>query len=172
MSDHWSQGGAGAVELGEAVIAACQEPPLEFKFLYPAEASIKVCRPPSPSHLLCSPPPRPFYGGTAPRSYFHSRSLPSLVPPLVFLQEKLDTIVKEMYGGDGVEYTETAEEQIKAYEAAGYGHLPLCVAKTQYSLSCDAAAKGMDALALLPHSPFHFPSPLFCLATCFTYLSP
>lgn len=98
MSDHWSQGGAGAVELGEAVIAACEEPPLKFKFLYPAEASIK---------------------------------------------EKLDTIVKEMYGGDGVEYSETAEEQIKAYEAAGYGHLPLCVAKTQYSLSCDAAAKGV-----------------------------
>jgi len=58
-----------------------------------------------------------------------------------------------MYGGDGVEYTETAEEQIKAYEAAGYGHLPLCVAKTQYSLSCDAAAKGAYRPSLLPSLP-------------------
>ncbi|EWM21084.1 formate-tetrahydrofolate ligase [Nannochloropsis gaditana] len=48
-----------------------------------------------------------------------------------------------MYGGDGVEYSEVAEEQIKAYEAAGFGHLPMCVAKTQYSLSCDATAKGV-----------------------------
>ena len=70
-----------------------------------------------------------------------------------------------MYGGDGVEYTETAEEQIKAYEAAGYGHLPLCVAKTQYSLSCDAAAKGALVLLfvylsfpLVPSSPAFLPS--------------
>jgi len=88
------------------------------------------------------------------------------------LQEKLDTIVKEMYGGDGVEYSETAEEQIKAYEAAGYGHLPLCVAKTQYSLSCDAAAKGTEAHALLSHSPFPLPFPIPCLAACFTLLPP
>jgi len=69
-----------------------------------------------------------------------------------------------MYGGDGVEYTATAEEQIKAYEAAGYGHLPLCVAKTQYSLSCDAAAKGTLVLSFvylsfsfLPSSPAFLP---------------
>ena len=49
----------------------------------------------------------------------------------------------EMYGADGVEYSEIAEQRLKSYTDAGYGSLPVCMAKTQYSLSTDAAAKGV-----------------------------
>lgn len=48
-----------------------------------------------------------------------------------------------MYGADGVEYSEIAEQRLKSYTDAGYGSLPVCMAKTQYSLSTDAAAKGV-----------------------------
>ena len=47
-----------------------------------------------------------------------------------------------MYGADGVEYTEQAEMRLALYTKAGYAHLPICIAKTQYSLSTDPAAKG------------------------------
>ena len=46
------------------------------------------------------------------------------------------------YGAAGVEYSEAAEEQIAAYEAAGFGRLPVCMAKTQFSLSTNPALKG------------------------------
>ena len=59
MTDHWARGGAGAVELAHAVVAACEKPG-DFRFLYPLEMSIK---------------------------------------------DKIETIVREMYGGSGVEYS-------------------------------------------------------------------
>ncbi len=51
------------------------------------------------------------------------------------IKEKIETIVKEIYGGDGVTFLPAAEKQIKAIEEAGYKNLPVCMAKTQYSLS-------------------------------------
>jgi formyltetrahydrofolate synthetase len=48
-----------------------------------------------------------------------------------------------MYGAAGVEYSELAEKRLQSYTEAGYSHLPICMAKTQYSLSCDSAAKGV-----------------------------
>jgi formate--tetrahydrofolate ligase len=57
--------------------------------------------------------------------------------------EKIETISKEIYGADGVDYSDTAKEQIAQYESAGFGKLPICIAKTQYSFSCDASAKGV-----------------------------
>ena len=48
-----------------------------------------------------------------------------------------------MYGADGVEYSELAEQRIQNYTDAGYGSLPVCMAKTQYSLSTDASKKGV-----------------------------
>tara|TARA_R110000787_G_scaffold63679_8_gene143714 strand:- start:44675 stop:46345 length:1671 start_codon:yes stop_codon:yes gene_type:complete len=57
------------------------------------------------------------------------------------LFEKIETVVKEIYGGKA-----TADQkvlnQLKEWEAAGYGHLPICIAKTQYSFSTDPNAKG------------------------------
>ena len=58
------------------------------------------------------------------------------------IKEKIETIVKKIYGGDGVSYTDAAEKQIAALEQVGYGKLPVCMAKTQYSLSDDAKLLG------------------------------
>ncbi|MBO5733329.1 MAG: formate--tetrahydrofolate ligase [Clostridia bacterium] len=51
------------------------------------------------------------------------------------IKEKIEIITKEIYGGDGVIFTPAAEKQIKTLEETGYGNLPVCMAKTQYSLS-------------------------------------
>lgn len=59
------------------------------------------------------------------------------------IQEKIEIISKEMYGADGVDYSDFAEKQINHYENADFGKMPICIAKTQYSLSCDPAAKGV-----------------------------
>ena len=100
-ANHWAKGGAGAADLGKAVIEACAASRASgspFKFLYPLSLSLK---------------------------------------------EKIVTITREMYGAVGVEYSELAEKRLAAYEAKGYGKLPICMAKTQYSLSTDASKKGV-----------------------------
>ena len=51
------------------------------------------------------------------------------------IEEKIETICKEIYGADGVDFTSTAKNQIAAIKANGWGNLPICMAKTQYSLS-------------------------------------
>ncbi len=58
------------------------------------------------------------------------------------IKEKIETIVKKIYGGDGVTYTPAASKQIAELEKSGYGELPVCMAKTQYSLSDDAKLLG------------------------------
>ena len=58
------------------------------------------------------------------------------------IQEKIRTIVKEIYGGDDVTFTKKVLNKIKKYEAQGLGNLPICVAKTQYSLSDDPTLLG------------------------------
>ena len=59
------------------------------------------------------------------------------------IADKIEKISKDIYGADGVEYSDLALKQIKQYEEAGFGNLPICMAKTQYSFSCDASAKGV-----------------------------
>jgi methylenetetrahydrofolate dehydrogenase (NADP+)/methenyltetrahydrofolate cyclohydrolase/formyltetrahydrofolate synthetase len=103
-SNHWAEGGKGAVELAEAVIDACQQPN-DFSFLYPLELSIK---------------------------------------------EKIETIASKVYGADGVDYSPLAEQQIAAYEKAGFGDLPMCMAKTHLSISHDPAWKGVPKGFVLP----------------------
>jgi len=103
-SNHWAQGGVGAVELGKAVVAACEKPS-QFKFLYPLERTIK---------------------------------------------EKIETIVKEMYGGAGVEYSEEAEKKIAHYTRVGFDKLPICMAKTHLSLSHDPNLKGAPTGFIVP----------------------
>ena len=104
MSNHWAEGGLGAVNLGKAVVAACERPS-EFKFLYPLEMSIK---------------------------------------------EKIEIIVKEMYGGGGVEYSPEAEKKIERYTRQGFDKLPICMAKTHLSLSHDPALKGAPTGFVVP----------------------
>ena len=58
------------------------------------------------------------------------------------IKEKIGVISKEIYGADGVDYTELAEKQIGQYEEAGLGGLPICIAKTQYSFSTDPSLRG------------------------------
>lgn len=96
MTNHWAEGGAGAVALGEAIIAACEQPS-NFQFLYPLEFSIK---------------------------------------------EKIEAIVKQIYGADGVSYSPEAEEKIALYTKNGFDSLPMCMAKTHLSLSHDPNLKG------------------------------
>lgn len=58
------------------------------------------------------------------------------------IRDKIMTIATKIYGADGVDYVGNVEKQIDELEAMGYGKLPICMAKTQYSLSDDAAKKG------------------------------
>jgi formate--tetrahydrofolate ligase len=58
------------------------------------------------------------------------------------IREKIDTIVKKVYGGDGADYTPKAERAIEYLESIGLGETPICMAKTQYSLSDDATKLG------------------------------
>jgi len=95
-ANHWALGGAGAADLGKAVVAAC-ETASQFHFLYPLERTIK---------------------------------------------EKIETIVREVYGGAGVEYSEEAEKKIAHYTRVGFDKLPICMAKTHLSLSHDPNLKG------------------------------
>lgn len=101
VANHWAVGGAGAVDLGNAVIQACaaaKTSDLPFRFLYPLTASLK---------------------------------------------DKIETICREIYGAAAVEYSELAEQRLLSYTKAGYDSLPICMAKTQYSLSTDASLKGV-----------------------------
>ena len=58
------------------------------------------------------------------------------------LKAKIETIAKEIYGADGVNYTKEANKALKEFEDLGYGSLPICMAKTQYSFSDDPALLG------------------------------
>ena len=58
------------------------------------------------------------------------------------IEEKIDAIVKKVYGGDGVVFTDEAQAEIDRLTALGYGKLPVCMAKTQYSFSDDATKLG------------------------------
>lgn len=58
------------------------------------------------------------------------------------IKDKIETIAKEIYGADGVDYTTQAEKQVKEIEALGQDKLPVCIAKTQYSLSDNPALLG------------------------------
>lgn len=97
LSNHWAEGGKGAVALAEGVISASQKPKKDFKLLYELEGTV---------------------------------------------QERIETIAKKMYGADAVEFSELAQKKVDTYTRQGFGNLPICVAKTQYSLSHDPDLKG------------------------------
>ncbi|KAK7539186.1 formate--tetrahydrofolate ligase-domain-containing protein [Phyllosticta paracitricarpa] len=95
-SNHWAEGGKGAIDLAKGVIAA-SEKPKDFKLLYGLEGSV---------------------------------------------QERIEKIGKIMYGAEKVEFSELAQKKVDSYVKQGFGNLPICIAKTQYSLSHDPELKG------------------------------
>ena len=66
-----------------------------------------------------------------------------LYPLEMSIKEKIETVCREIYGADGVDYSEQAEEKIKLYTKLGFDKLPLCMAKTHLSLSADPTRKGV-----------------------------
>lgn len=90
LTEVFTEGGDGALELAKKVVKVCDEDKADFKPLYDVNLSIK---------------------------------------------EKLEIIAKEVYGADGVEFTVPATKNIKNLEKLGLDKMPICVAKTQYSLS-------------------------------------
>lgn len=65
-----------------------------------------------------------------------------LYPLEMSLKEKIETIAREIYGADGVDYIPAANKEIENLENLGYGKLPICMAKTQYSLSDNPSLLG------------------------------
>ncbi|MGO8670882.1 MAG: formate--tetrahydrofolate ligase, partial [Capsulimonadaceae bacterium] len=65
-----------------------------------------------------------------------------LYAPELPLTEKIERIVTTVYGGDGVKYTPEAQDALERLTAAGYGRLPVCIAKTQMSFSDDPHLRG------------------------------
>ncbi len=104
VSNHWEQGGEGALALAEAVVAASKKP-VDFRFLYPLDMPIK---------------------------------------------EKIETIARDVYGADGVDYSPEAEERIAEYTRLGFDNLPICMAKTHLSISHDPNLKGVPKGFRLP----------------------
>ena len=104
ISNHWEEGGRGAVGLAEAVVKASEQP-TNFEFLYPLDWPIK---------------------------------------------QKIETIAREVYGADGVDYFPEAEERIKEYTRLGLANLPICMAKTHLSLSHDPNLKGVPKSFRIP----------------------
>ncbi|MBO7375071.1 MAG: formate--tetrahydrofolate ligase [Lachnospiraceae bacterium] len=70
-------------------------------------------------------------------SHFHT-----LYADDLSLEQKIETIAKEIYGADGVNYSSTAKNQLKKLKDLGFSNMPVCVAKTQYSLSDDPKLLG------------------------------
>ena len=58
------------------------------------------------------------------------------------IDQKIESVVKKVYGGKGVVFTPAAEKQLRQLEEMGFGSLPVCIAKTQYSFSDDPAKLG------------------------------
>ncbi len=97
VTTHFTDGGAGAATLAEAVWAAATSGEAKFA---------------------------PIYADDMP------------------LAQKIETIAKRIYGADGVDIAPAAAKRLARLEELGYGHLPICMAKTQYSLSHDASKLG------------------------------
>ncbi|HLU53342.1 MAG TPA: formate--tetrahydrofolate ligase [Acidimicrobiia bacterium] len=65
-----------------------------------------------------------------------------LYPLNMSIREKIEVICREIYGAGGVEYSPAAARQIDQFEKAGFGYLPICMAKTHLSISHDPSLKG------------------------------
>lgn len=73
-----------------------------------------------------------------------------LYPDEASLTEKIETIATKIYGAADVQYTQQASRQLETYERAGFGKLPICIAKTHLSISSDPKLKGAPTGWTLP----------------------
>jgi formate--tetrahydrofolate ligase len=73
-----------------------------------------------------------------------------LYPDDMSLRDKIHTVATRVYGADGVDYTPQAARQIDTYERNGFGHLPVCIAKTHLSISSDPTLTGAPTGWRLP----------------------
>jgi formate--tetrahydrofolate ligase len=73
-----------------------------------------------------------------------------LYPDDMGLFAKIEAIAKGIYRADGVEADKSIRDQLKTWEAAGYGHLPICIAKTQYSFTTDPTQRGAPTGFTIP----------------------
>jgi len=73
-----------------------------------------------------------------------------LYPDEATLRDKIETVAKKIYGADGVDYSPAASKQLESYERNGFGHLPVCIAKTHLSISSDPTLKGAPTGWRLP----------------------
>ncbi len=80
----------------------------------------------------------------------HPASFDFLYPLDIGIKQKIETIATQIYGAGAVEYSEEAEERIATFTRFGYAHLPVCMAKTQLSLSHDPRLKGRPTGFTLP----------------------
>ena len=69
----------------------------------------------------------------------------ALYPDEMSLKDKIRTVATEIYGADGVSYAPAAEKALARIEEMGFGNFPVCMAKTQYSLSDDQTKLGRPA---------------------------
>jgi len=73
-----------------------------------------------------------------------------LYPDSASLRDKIHAVATKVYGAGGVEYSAQAAKQLDTYERAGFGHLPVCIAKTHLSISSDPSLKGAPTGWTLP----------------------
>jgi formate--tetrahydrofolate ligase len=73
-----------------------------------------------------------------------------LYPDDATLRQKIETVAQRVYGAAGVTYSAQAAKQLDTYERAGFGGLPVCIAKTHLSISSDPALKGAPTGWTLP----------------------
>jgi formate--tetrahydrofolate ligase len=73
-----------------------------------------------------------------------------IYPDAMPLVEKITTVAREIYRADGIDLMSAAAKRLAAIEAAGYGHLPVCIAKTPYSFSADPSLLGAPVGHRLP----------------------
>ena len=73
-----------------------------------------------------------------------------LYPSDASLKSKIETVATKIYGAAKVEYSAAANKQLATYEKNGFGHLPVCIAKTHLSISSDASLKGAPTGWTLP----------------------
>ena len=71
-------------------------------------------------------------------------------PDSASLREKIEAVATKVYGADGVSYSTQATSQLDTYERAGFGRLPVCIAKTHLSISSDPSLKGAPTGWTLP----------------------
>ncbi|MEH6773118.1 MAG: formate--tetrahydrofolate ligase, partial [Cereibacter changlensis] len=80
----------------------------------------------------------------------HPSNFAPLYPDAMPLFEKMETIAKRIYHADEVIADHTIHDQLRQWEEAGYGHLPVCMAKTQYSFTTDANVRGAPTGHAIP----------------------